>query len=203
MKNNWIKIFGHATKSVDGIVFEQILKDTKGVLNVVELGTFYGRHAVLWNEIAQENNRKLIYTTIDEDGYAGSHMARESAKESLTIYAPTVRAKTVNSFVNEAKNHEDSSIDVLTVDICFKAETIADILKSWHSKVSLGGYITWHLANSSIIGMPIYTDAMKQLYSNGFCFMSATNHIISIRKIKEVVKEKHSKNETAKSGVLS
>lgn len=196
MKNNYIKIFGQATKALDGFVFEQILKETKGVLNVVELGTFYGRHAVLWNEVATEHSRKLVYTTIDEENYVGSHIARASAKESFAMYAPTVKSRVVKNFVDEAKYHEDGCIDVLTIDVIYKAETIASILQAWQQKVSLGGFLTWHLASSDIIGHPIYIEAMKKLYANGFAFMSATNHIVQIRKVKQVTKEKQSKVES-------
>ena len=189
MNNNFIKIFGHSTKSIDGEVFKKMVGEPNGVLNIVELGTFYARHTVLWNEIAESIGQTVKYTTIDEESYPACHNARNMAKENIAQYAPHAKIRVVKDFIAENTSHEDESIDILHVDIIFNENKLSNILQTWAKKVSMNGYLTWHIANKHIEESIAYKNATEFLENAGYT-ISKFEHIAYAKKIAPYQKDK-------------
>lgn len=189
MKNNYIKVFGQATLQVDGACLKELAKNLKGSMTIVELGTFYGRHAILWNEILEQEDVKYTYVTIDEDLYAGSEAARQEAKENFAIYAPYVKKVIAKTYVEAAKDIANASVDILHVENTNDTQKLCDILNVWCEKLSIGGSISYTLPNKADQELYCYQHALANLEKKGFV-VSQYEHFGFLKKLKPESVEK-------------
>ena len=194
MKNNYIKVFGQATLQVDGACLKNLTQNHKGSMNIVELGTFYGRHAILWNEILEQDSFKYNYITIDEEEYIGSQIARMQAKENLAIYAPSVKKVVAKTYVAAASDFDDANIDILHIDNVREVQKLCDILIAWCEKVSIGGSISYTLPNKAGQELYCYQHALANLQKKGF-EIGQYEHFGLLKKVKpELVEKVQNKN---------
>lgn len=187
MNNDYKKIPGNATYGKDGALLEKLLADGKKQVRILECGTFYGRHAVLWSSILDEKGVDYLYHTLDEENYLGSWDAHIIAKKNLGIHAKKVERLLVKSLDEHTaelnKLFPQSSIDIIAIDMEYNPEKLSRILSRWHNSVLAGGHLKWYIPFPDMEKSVRYQDALEELEQSGFEILQ-DDHIRYAKKNK-------------------
>lgn len=172
MNNDYKKIPGNAVYSKDGILLEMFLEDIPKVSKIVELGTFYGRHTVLWSSIVQSKGIECDYITIDEENYLGSWDARIIAEKNIRLHCQQVEQKFIQSF-DSAPNKikeicKDESVDIIAIDMEYNLSKLSRMLSNWHKCLSVGGYLKWYIPYPDIKNESVYKNTIQELEELGY-----------------------------------
>ena len=200
MNTDYRTIAGNATANIDGVVLTEMLKELNSELKILELGTFYGRHAILWLSILHKEGKTAEYYSIDEEGYLGALDARISAGKTIQDAGAGVNLLTTQSFleITDEQNAilQDKTFDILHFDIEYSGSKIHDVLSKWLCKLAVGGFVTWYIASDKIEQDDSYKSWLSHLESRG-CEVKSHNDI-RFARLKE---DKTSKTKQTKQAL--
>lgn len=194
MKRDYQKITGHATYGVDGKLLEDIVGENAGTITIVEAGTQYGRHAVLWSQILEEKKCKAKHVLVDSTDYLGHEFAQDYAEQRLREFECKQSIKKVDTLETGAKNFEDETVDVLFVDAIVGASKLTNILQAWTPKITTGGKLIYH-SYTSVINEDDAMKIIETLVATPFAIEVVANLIVCTKQ------EQHTKKTEPKTRI--
>lgn len=193
MKEDYKKIPGHASYGEDGRLLEVLIGDNNGTITIVEVGTYYGRHAVLWHHVLENKKCSAKHILIDAGDYAGSEVAQVYAEQRLNELQINKSIKKVDTLQAAAKQFEDCSVDIVYIDAGVTTNDVSGIIKSWANKVVTGGKLIYH-DYATRQHKENFVKVATMLQQDGY-ELDATDNLVICTKL--ATKEKKAKAETS------
>lgn len=161
------EIEGFSQYTDQGILLEKLLQDLPTDINVLEIGIYYGRMTIMWNDILQKNNINYSYTAIDNFKGIETNKGQDIDFKGIALKNLKPLLNNINIIDNDSKkeyiNHPDNFYDIVYIDGEHTYEGVLNDIKCWLPKVKEGGYIC---GDDYIAGWPGVVQAVNEMFGN-------------------------------------